>query len=59
MCDLVDEFTPEKYNEHTSPRNFRVMVHNDHAYLLNDKIKELEQKKFQVNLFQLKEFQTD
>eukprot|EP00466_Bigelowiella_natans_P002722 jgi/Bigna1/130373/aug1.11_g5081 len=48
MHNLVDKFAPEKCNKHISPRNFRVMVHNDHAYLLNHQIKELEQKKKEV-----------
>eukprot|EP00466_Bigelowiella_natans_P019481 jgi/Bigna1/144381/aug1.87_g19089 len=52
VCDnvhnLVDEFAPEKHNEHISPRNFGVVVHDNHACLLNHQIKELEQKKKEV-----------
>ena len=50
----VYEYKPEKYSTHIRPRNFRLLVHNNHCYMLNNNIKQLEQKKQEVGYIRYK-----
>ena len=54
MYNIVYNYKPEKYNTNIKPKNMRILVHNNHCYLLNNNIKELEHKNKEVEYIKSK-----
>src|SRR3954454_11023721 len=43
--EMIFTFRPSVLNRHISPNVFRILIHNNHPYKLNDKIKQFDQIK--------------
>jgi hypothetical protein len=41
--EIVYEYVPTSYNSKLNPRVFSILIHNNHAFVLNSNIKKLEQ----------------